>query len=123
MKRFLLIALLSIVALGFVGATDIDLGDFPKGTWVDHNYDAVWEFSGDNIRILDMDGTLIWDFAGKTIEGFNFGMNGDTYVVTFSCPEAGRTYKFTKPLVNTDLIMDFTRNEMEYKVKMTIKVD
>jgi hypothetical protein len=39
--------------------------------------------------------------------------------ITFTCPEAGRSYKFLKPLTNTDVIMEIERsNKPKYSVTM-----
>jgi len=96
----------------------LDLGNFPLGKWLDPNWDAVWEFSSNNIRILSPSGRVLWDFAGKTINNFNLSADGLQPVVSFSCPQAGRSYSF-KPQANSDLIMDIDRSgQPHYTVTM-----
>jgi hypothetical protein len=46
-------------------------------------------------------------------------MEGAQPGITFKCPEAGRSYKFLKPLVNSDVIMEIERyNNPKYSVTM-----
>jgi hypothetical protein len=94
---------------GFLHAADIDLGNFPLGKWLDANYDAVWEFSSKNIRILSLDGSVVYDFSEKTVNDFKVSMDGGSPAVSFSCEESGKAYKFVKPLTNMDIEMKIDR--------------
>ncbi len=119
MKK-LLVLFIVLVCSSSLFAADIDLGDFPLGKWKDANYDAVWEFVSNNIRILDTNGAVLYDFAGKTINDFRFFLDGTTPGITFSCVESGRTYRFLKPLTNTSVIMEIERADYpRYSVTMT----
>ena len=104
-KRIALILVLALIALVPVAAQAINLGNFPLGSFVDPNYDAVWEFTSGNIRILDMNGTVIFDFGQNTIRDFRVGLDGLNPLVSFSCDESQRTYRFVKPLNRNVVIM------------------
>lgn len=118
MKRSLLIlCLLSLVLL--TAAAEINLGEFPVGNWLDSNYNAVWEFTSNNIRILDMQGGLYYDFRTATIEDFMVGGGMDGLELSFYCPETMKTYIFVKGLTGSSLVMKIQRaNKPEYKVTM-----
>ncbi len=64
MKRILFVVILMSAAV-FSYSEGFDMGDFPLGKWLDPNWDALWEFHSDNIRILDTDGGVYYDFDGK----------------------------------------------------------
>lgn len=118
MKRLFAVAVVLFTA-GALFAVDIDLGSFPTGTWLDPNYDAVWEFSATAIRILDTDGVVLWDFSSETISDFKVGLDGTQPVLSFSCARAGRSYQFVKPLTNTNIILKIDREGLpQYTVDM-----
>ncbi|GAB1456088.1 MAG: hypothetical protein RBT62_08110 [Spirochaetia bacterium] len=121
MKKLVLV--LSFLVVGMtVFAADINLGDFPVGSWIDANYDAVWEFTSNNIRILGTDGSVIWDFSEKTINDFKVSIKEGAPAISLSCPEAGRSYTFIKPLTNTTLKMEIARPDKDlYTVTMAKK--
>jgi len=108
MKK-LFVVLIVLLAAVSLSADPIQLGNFPVGQWLDANYNAVWDFSSNNIRILSTDGRVLYDFSSKTIQDFKVIMEGAQPGITFTCPEAGRSYKFLKPLTNTDVIMEIER--------------
>jgi hypothetical protein len=111
-----LIILLAATALS---ADPIQLGDFPVGQWLDANYDAVWDFSSNNIRILSTNGIVLYDFSDKTIHDFKVILEGAQPGISFTCVESERSYKFLKPLIGTDLSMHIIRTgRPEYSVKM-----
>lgn len=119
MKRLALVLALLVVIVAGAFAGDINLGNFPVGSWADTNWNAVWEFTSSNIRILGTDGSVIWDFSQKTVNDFKVTVSEGAPAITFSCPEAGRSYKFIKPLTNTAVVMEITRpNEPLYRVEM-----
>jgi hypothetical protein len=118
MKK-LLVLLAVLVCSSALFAADIDLGDFPLGQWKDANYDAIWDFASDNIRILGTDGAVLYDFADKTINDFKFFLDGTSPGISFTCPESGRAYRFLKPLTNTSMVMEITRTDYPlYSVTM-----
>ena len=118
MKKFILI-LVILFAASSLFADQIQLGSFPVGKWLDPNYDAVWEFSSNNIRILDTNGNVLYNFANKTIQDFKVFVDGTQPGISFSCPEAGRSYRFLKPLTNSDVNMEIDRSgKPKYTVNM-----
>ncbi len=122
MKKFLLVILMVAAATVMVHSADMELGDFPLGKWLDSNWDAVWEFESNNIRILDVDGGVYCDFSEKTIENWSVKPGTKGLVVSFYCPETGKKYQFTKPLTNLNLLMVIdTDTGNHYEVELPFK--
>jgi len=118
MKKIIVILIILLTA-GSLSADPIYLGNFPVGQWLDANYNAVWDFTSNNIRILSTNGMVLYDFSNKTIHDFKVSLEGTQPAISFSCPEAGRSYKFVKPLLNDDLNMRISRRNLpEYSVTM-----
>ena len=118
MKK-LLVVLVVLLAAASLPADPIQLGTFPLGQWLDATYNAVWDFASNNIRILSVDGKVLYDFSAKTIKDFKLIMEGTQPGISFTCPEAGRTYKFLKSLLGSDLTMEIERNSKpKYSVNM-----
>jgi len=121
MKRFAMIILLGFMALAFASADQINLGDFPVGEWVDSNYDAVWNFSSNNIQLYLTDGTLVFDFQDK-VEDFKVSGGLSGLELSFSCPATSRSYKFVKGINNLNLKMMIDKNSgVHYEVEMKMK--
>jgi len=116
LEVFAVLIILLTAALA-LSADPIQLGNFPLGQWLDANYNAVWDFSSDNIRILSPGGRVLYDFSTKTIQDFKFFLDGTQPGISFTCPEAGRSYKFQKPLIGSDVIMQIERR---YYPKYTV---
>lgn len=118
MKRAVVCLFVLFVAVSLY-ANPIQMGNFPVGKWLDPNFKAVWDFSSNNIRILSTDGKVLYDFSDKTILNYRAFLEGSQPCISFSCLEAGRTYRFIKPLSNTDLIMEIKRSDLpNYSVEM-----
>lgn len=121
MKKFLLVLVFFGAGMTLF-AGDINLGTFPVGSWIDANYDAVWEFSSNNIRILGTDGSVIWDFSEKTINDFKVSVKDGAPAISLTCPEAGRSYTFIKPITKSTLVMEIARTDKDlYSVTMDKK--
>lgn len=116
MKKILIVSILMLLFAGSIFAQGIELGEFPVGKWVDENYGAVWEFSSQNIRILDKNGGVYFDFRDKTINDFKVSASLKGVLLSFSCEESGRAYQFLKPPTNLNLDMtidtDWGKNYM-----------
>ena len=111
--------LVILFAASMLFADPIQLGTFPVGKWLDPNYDAVWDFTSNNIRILGVSGNVLYDFSEKTIQDFKVFLEGTQPGISFTCPESGRSYRFLKPLVNTDVVMEIDRSGLpKYSVNM-----
>jgi len=121
MKK-LIIVLILLFAATAVFAQSINLGQFPVGKWLDSNYNAIWEFSSNNVKIVDSKtGEVYFEFAGQ-IQDFKVGASGGLPpqpVVSFSCSATGRAYSFKTTLPSTDLILEIDRpNLPKYSVTM-----
>ena len=108
MKKMIAVFIMVLVASALF-ASPIQLGTFPIGQWLDHNYDAVWDFSSSNIRILSTDGRVLYDFSSRTIENFRIFLEGIQPGIGFSCPEAGRTYSFVTTPPSSNVRMEIER--------------
>jgi hypothetical protein len=122
MKKFLVLAALALLFVSAASAQNIDLGNFPKGNWVDANWNAVWEFSTDNIRLLDTSGAVVFDFKEK-ISDFKIEPGLSGVKISFACKETERKYVFTKGVTDTALTMDIDPDwtDTNYSVKMAFK--
>ena len=120
MKKIVLVMLILVVASSFTFAGSFNLGDFPIGKWLDSNWNALWEFSSGNIRIINStNGDLFYDFDGKTIENFSVKPSLKGIVLSFYCKETGKKYTFTKPATNLNLNMEInTDSGINYKVEL-----
>jgi hypothetical protein len=118
MKKLIAVFIV-LLAASSLFASPIQLGTFPVGKWLDPNYDAVWDFASDNIRILGTDGRVLYDFRGKTIQDFKVFMDGTQPGMSFTCPDSGRSYRFLKPLTGSDVVMEIDRSgKAKYSVTM-----
>jgi len=119
MKKVLFLVLILVLAASAVYSEGIDIGSFPAGQWLDAEWDAVWEFSAGNIRILDLQGGVIYDFADKTVNNLSIMPDTDGLVISFRCVETGKQYKFVKPINNPDLILVIdTSSGTHYETKL-----
>ena len=117
MKKLIVVLLMLFVASAVFA--EIQLGTFPIGQWLDPNYNAVWDFATNNIRILDTNGKVLYNFSDKTINDFRIFLDGLQPGISFSCPEAERSYRFIKPLSNSDVILEIDRrDQVRYTVHM-----
>jgi ABC-type glycerol-3-phosphate transport system substrate-binding protein len=119
MKKLIIVLVLLLAATALFG--QIKMGNsFPSAKFLDAQNNAVWEFSADNIKIWDSKtGDLAWDFANKTIQDFKTSADGRQVIVTFSCPEAERSYAFRTNLPDADITMEISRTDLpKYTVKM-----
>jgi len=118
MKKIFAVLIVLLMAAS-LSADPIQLGEFPVGQWLDANYNAVWDFTSNNIRILSINGNVLYDFSNKTIQDFKVILEGAQPGISFTCVESGRSYKFLKPLIGTDVNMEIKRrNRPDYSVKM-----
>ncbi|MCF7927511.1 MAG: hypothetical protein K9L68_00340 [Spirochaetales bacterium] len=119
MKKLVVILMVLAVTAGVAAADDINLGNFPVGKWLDPNYDAVWTFSTGNIRILSPDGNVLYNFQDKTINNFKVSVENGEPVLSFSCEESRRDYRFIKPMSNMNVIMEIDAPWVQdYRVEM-----
>ncbi|WP_461255963.1 hypothetical protein [Treponema sp. R80B11-R83G3] len=119
MKKLIIVLVLLFAAAALFGQA-VQIGSFPPGKWLDSNYDAIWEFSATNIRILDSKtGDELYSFSNKTIQNFQVTPDGRQTGMTFACPDAGRTYSFKAAGTNGDVVMEIDRDgKPKYTVTM-----
>ena len=121
MKKTVMILLLSLMALSFASAQEIDLGDFPVGKWLDAEYDAVWTFSSNNIELYLTDGTKVYDFQNK-IQDFDVKGSLKGVELSFSCADTARKYKFVKGVSNLDLDLIIDKDSgLHYETEMKMQ--
>ncbi len=119
MKKFLVVLLFLSAGSSLIWSEGFNLGKFPLGKWLDARWNAVWEFSTGDIRILTPTGKAYYDFKGKTIENFSVKPSMKGVVLSFYCKETGKKYKFTKSVANLNLIMTIkTDTGNNYTVEM-----
>nr|WP_318659457.1 hypothetical protein [uncultured Treponema sp.] len=138
MKKFLLTVMAALLASAAFAAgpvsdalnqADSEIAaageQFPKGTWIDPNWDAAWEFGVNNTIILKdaKTGEVIYNFAKSKRSNFKVNVTNDGLVITFRCDETQRTYKFTKSVtLTTDIKMeidaDFLNEHYTVNMKM-----
>lgn len=99
---------------------------FPKGTWVDPNYNAAWEFGVNNtIKLKDATtGEVIYNFTANKRSNFKVNVTDAGLTISFRCDATQRTYKFTKSLslstnIKLDIDADFLNEH--YTVDMKFK--
>jgi len=118
MKKLIIALVLLLASTALFAQTRINLGTFPVGSWLDTNYNAVWEFSSNNI-VIKVNGAVVWDFSQQGIQNFNVGTQGTNPSVTFGCSAAGRTYRLTTRLPGSGLTLTIDRQgEPQYTVNM-----
>lgn len=122
MKKILVALVLLVCTSPLFFSEGIDLGAFPKGKWVDSNWNAVWEFGADNIRILDSTGAVVYDFNGK-ISNFKVDVGLTDAKISFTCKDAERKYVFTKGIKDLDLVMKINPEwtDKDYTVTMAFQ--
>jgi len=122
MKKICLVLAVFFLMSSFVFSESIDLGKFPKGKWLDKNWNAIWEFGADNIRLLDTNGSEIFNFKDK-ISNFKIDIGVSEAKVSFTSTEAERKYVFTKGVTDLDLVMDIDPDwtDEDYRVTMELQ--
>lgn len=121
MKKRVFLALTLILAATAVYSVDLNIGRFSRGQWLDANFDAVWDFSSEGVKILKLDGSLYYDFNGKSINEFSVMPEDNGLAMTFRCLDTGKTYKFIKPINEPEikLIID-KKNGTHYETIMEV---
>lgn len=121
MKKILMMVLFASAVTGFVSAEGFDFGEFPLGKWMDSNYDAIWEFQSNNLRIVSSNGDVYYDFDGKTITKFKLAPTTEGITLSFYCEETEKNYKFIKGLSNVSLNMEIVKDSgLHYGIALPI---
>ena len=117
MKK-LIVVLVLLLAAAAISAQSINLGTFPVGQWLDHNYNVVWDFSSNNIRVLNTEGEVLYDFSSK-ISDFKITMSGVQPALSFTGTESGRSYLIIAAVPSSDLTLEMSKSDQpKYSVKM-----
>ena len=119
MKKFLAILFVLAVCVTGVFAADTE---FPTGTWIDENWDAKWVFAKDKVDLFDGKGDLVYTFTKDNTVDFKLTPSKEGLILSFSCAETQRSYKFIKPVtLSTDLEMEIDPEWTDEDYKVTIK--
>ena len=119
MKKFLAILFVLAVCVTGVFAADTE---FPTGTWIDENWDAKWVFAKDKVELFDGKGDLVYTFTKDNTVDFKLTPSKEGLILSFSCAETERAYKFIKPItLSTDLEMEIDPEWTDEDYKVTIK--
>jgi hypothetical protein len=126
MKKLIIVLVLLLAAAALFGQAIKLGGNFPSAKYLDapkggeFDYEAVWEFSADNIKVTDVKTGEVFDFSKYKVNDFQTAMDGRQIVVTFSCPDAqNRSYTIKTTLPGTDLILEIERPDLpKYSVTM-----
>jgi len=117
MKKLIIVLVLLLAATALFGQA-IKLGTFPSAKWLDappkgeYDYQAVWEFSPNNIKVSDVKTGETFDFSANTVKDFKVTDEGGVQTgISFSCVETGKSYFFKTNLPNTDITMEITRSD------------
>lgn len=119
MMKKLILVLVVLFSVATLSAQSPDLSALPKGKWLDANWNAVWEIGADSIRILDTNGSVLYDFKDKIKDlKINPGLTEVSF--SFRCDEAERNYVFRKATTNLamDMEIDPDWSTTNYKVTM-----
>jgi len=122
MKKIFAILLVLGIAVTAAFAADTE---FPTGKWLDKNWDAVWEFGiGNSLKLWNTNGDLIYDFSKDKITDLKLLPSQEGLVLSFTCPETHRSYKFVKPItLSADLELEIDRDwtDEEYSTTITLQ--
>ena len=121
MKKIYLFLAVFVLMSSFIVSEDIDLGKFPKGKWMDKNWNAIWEFGADNIRLLDTNGSEIFNFKDK-ISDFKIDIGVSEAKISFTSTEAERKYVFTKGVTDLDLVMNIDPDWTDENYRVTMEM-
>ena len=122
MKKILVLAAVLSLAAGLFAE------EFPKGTWVDANYNAEWVIGLDmKIDLYNAaDGSLIYSFTKDKIQNPKLEVTTEGLVYQFTCKDTYRKYYFIKPAklvpdANLVLKIDPDWTTEDYKVDIKFK--
>ena len=118
-----LFAVLFVAAALVAGAFAEGIEDFPKGSWIDENYDAEWIFGAGTIELKDAKtGEHIIYFRKEKMENFKVEATADGLALSFYYADTERAYKFIKPVsLSADLTLIINPDWQDNDYKTTIK--
>ena len=120
--------LLAVLFVAAVMVAGLFAEEFPKGTWVDSNYNAEWFIGADmSIKLYDAtDGSLIQSFAKDKMQNEKLEVTEEGLVYQFYYKDTYRRYYFIKPVrlvpdANLLLQIDPDWTTTDYKVDIKFK--
>lgn len=123
-KLFVVLFVAAVMVAGLFAEETLE---FPKGTWIDTNYNAEWVLGAGSVELYDgTTGELIYSFTKDKRENEKLEMTTEGLSWSFVCPETYRRYYFIKPLtmaMSADILLqidpDWTHED--YKVEIYLK--
>jgi hypothetical protein len=113
-----------ILGSGLVSASlradEIQLGDFPRGQWLDTNWQAYWTFGDNTIELRDVKDKVMWDFAGIVSRQQVDTLANGNIRLSFACAKAGRTYVFEKVANAGPMLMQIRRSDGANSYRMEL---
>ncbi|MBO4857765.1 MAG: hypothetical protein J5527_04565 [Treponema sp.] len=120
--------LLAVLFVAAVMVAGLFAEEFPKGTWIDSNYNAEWVIGADmSIKLYDAtDGSLIQSFAKDKMQNEKLEVTEEGLVYQFYYKDTYRRYYFIKPVrlvpdANLLLQIDPDWTTTDYKVDIKFK--
>jgi len=118
MKKLVLVLVLLLASAALFAQT-VDLSALPTGRWLDHNFDAIWEFGASGIKLSTPTDGDIFTFTTGNIQNLRAVRSGVSAGIGFSCNATGRTYSFIPNLADGSMTMSIERDGLpNYQVVM-----
>jgi len=116
MKKLIFVLVLLFAATGLFAQ---DFSALPTGRWLDHNFDAIWEFSANGIKLSTAADGDIFTFTTRNIQNLRPSRSGTLAGIAFSCEATGRSYTFLINVTNNVMTMNIEREgRPNYQVQM-----
>ena len=117
-----LFAVLFVAAALVMGAF-AEGGNFPTGSWLDENWNALWTVKADgNITLKNAKtGALIYSFKKDKVQDYAFDVSLDGATISFYVPATSRKYTFKRDLslsADIQLIINPDWEETDYQVML-----
>jgi hypothetical protein len=105
-----------------LAADEIKLGTFPRGQWLDTQWQAYWTFGDDTITLRDAHDKVLYDFAGIVQNMKVTALDQGGVRLTFDCAKARRSYLFEKASATSPMRMEIrqTGSSIAYKVPLPV---
>ncbi|MCL2252638.1 MAG: hypothetical protein FWC12_12100 [Treponema sp.] len=116
MKKLIIVLVLLFAATALFAQ---DFSALPSGRWLDHNFNAIWEFSAAGIKLSTAADGDIFTFTTRNIQNLRPARSGTQAGISFACEATGRSYTFVINITNNVMTMTIQRDGLpEYQVQM-----